>query len=126
MFWVQPQWWEPVIWWIRRTSWTEHDIKDRQGHYERAHRRRTWLEMCHAFQVQTGYHFPGDKLDLESQEKMFRYLCCKVSRGATFMQGPEVIPFRAAWNEAEGISSAKPIIGILALEYADDRCCTPA
>ena len=68
-FCIQPQWWEPVAWWIKNTKWTEHDISDRQGHFERTRRRCTWAELCLAFQIQTSYNFPADKIDLKSKKK---------------------------------------------------------
>jgi ribonuclease HI len=81
---IKPTVWEPLLWWLRNTSWTRKASGEGRG--LKNHKMRqlcaTWVEVALAFQLQTGFKIGMINDDLYAQANCMRVLCQRVWKHA--------------------------------------------
>ena len=77
---IEPTVWEPLLWWLRHTTWTRKASGEGRG--LKNHKMRqlcaTWVEVAIAFQMQAGFKIGKTGDDLYAQTNCMRVLCQRI------------------------------------------------
>ena len=107
---IPHSWWEPVIWWLKRTKWSASGIGEMQEVANRGAHKCTWIEMLLLFQAQTGFRL-DNRIDLWQQEQAFKSLINRIMQITKVKHHGKSISAQDYWFKASAINSCKYILG---------------